>query len=177
MSFAVGGIVPMIASDATHSLRDPSDIGRWSGLTIRGRDENLLSVITAYQVCRGVISSAPLGSYFAREFTHLQSLGILSPNPRRHILQSLTSLIMELRSEKHSVLLMLDANSALDDTDLRRLCEQGNLSDIHNKDRLPSTYIGSEQRRIDFMLDCPRVITSMRRLGALSYYVGPHSDQ
>ena len=56
---------------------------------------------------------------------------------------------MELRSAKHSFLLMLDANSTL------VLCKQCDLSDIHVQDPPPSTYFGSEQRRNDFMLGCP----------------------
>jgi hypothetical protein len=63
----------MIASEEVHSLQDPSHMGSWSGLTIRGHDDNFLSVITAYQVCRGVLSSVPLGSFL------LASLHIYSP--------------------------------------------------------------------------------------------------
>jgi hypothetical protein len=81
VSFAVIAIVPMIASEVTHSLRDPCHMGRWIGLTIWGRDDNFLVVITACRVCRRVLSSALLGTSFAREFTYLQSLGISSPNP------------------------------------------------------------------------------------------------
>ena len=73
-------------------------MGRWSGMTIRGKDSFRLSVVTAYRVCRGTISTAPLGSTYHREFTHLCDTGQIPPDPRAHFIQSLTTLIQELKT-------------------------------------------------------------------------------
>ena len=178
-SFAVGALVPMVASDTTHSISDPSGMGHWSGPTIRGKDANLLSIITAYRVCRGSINTTtPMGSALLREHTHLQSSGDVNPNPRRHIIQSLITLIKALRSDNHSIILMLDANSTLaDDPDLQLICQDCSLSDLHSKDSPPSTYLFSSDRRIDYdMLGCPRALEAVRRSGSLSYQVSPQSD-
>ena len=72
---------------------------------------------------------------------------------------------------------MIDANSTLDsDPVFLNLCTACTLDDLHSHDPAPSTYIGSDHRRIDYMLGCPRVSESVRRSGSLTYYDGPQSD-
>ena len=94
LTFTAGSIVPMLAT-ATH-LQDPTGLGRWSGMTVRGKDDQCLSILTAYRICRGSITTAPLGSSFHREFTYFRDLGERSPNPRTHVLRSLQTLIRNL---------------------------------------------------------------------------------
>jgi hypothetical protein len=36
-----------------HDIQDPTGLGRWSGLTFRGKHDNALSIITAYRTCSG----------------------------------------------------------------------------------------------------------------------------
>ena len=84
---------------------------------------------------------------------------------------------MELQDANHAILLMLDANATLDnDTHFRDMIHSVDLIDLHQANPAPSTYIGSETRRIDYMLGCPRVQSVMSRQGTLSYFEGPHSD-
>ena len=75
VSFAVGNLVPTIANPLTSPIHNPTGMGRWSGLTIRGRGNALLSVITVYRVCRRSMSSTPIGSSFNRESSHLREHG------------------------------------------------------------------------------------------------------
>jgi hypothetical protein len=48
-------------------IQDVSGLGRWSGVTLRGKQENSVSLITAYRTCAGTRQTAPLGSTFHRE--------------------------------------------------------------------------------------------------------------
>jgi hypothetical protein len=50
-----------------NEIQDQSGLGRWSGVSIRGKHNNILSVVTAYRTCTGSRSTAPLGSTFHRE--------------------------------------------------------------------------------------------------------------
>jgi hypothetical protein len=50
-----------------HDIQDPTGLGRWSGLTFRGKHDNALSIITAYRTCSGSHQTAALGSTFHRE--------------------------------------------------------------------------------------------------------------
>jgi hypothetical protein len=47
--------------------------------------------------------------------------------------------------------------------------ESCGLNDLHSEDPAPSTYIGSADRRIDFILGCDLVLEHLSRSGTLSY--------
>ena len=47
---------------------------------------------------------------------------------------------------------------------------------MHEGDPAPSTYIGSENRRIDFVFGCRTIADQTTRAGTLSYSEGPQSD-
>ena len=178
VTFAVGNLVPAIANPLTSPIHDPTGMGRWSGLTIRGRGNALvLSVIMVYRVCRGSVSATPIGSSFNRVYSYLREQGTSTPNPRTHVITSLTTLVTEPQSKNHAILIMIDANATLDsDPVFLEMCTACTLHDLHSHDPAPSTYIGADNRRIDYMLGCPRVSESVRRSGSLSYYDGPQSD-
>lgn len=86
--FAVGSLVLMISSATAIPIVDSTGMGRWSGMTTRGKGDSCLSVITAYRVCRGNITTAPLGSTFHREFLCLHdtvSLHLISTHPLHYL--------------------------------------------------------------------------------------------
>ena len=178
LSFITGALVPTIeGSTTTVNLNDPTGMGRWCGMTIRGKGTSRLSVITAYRVCRGTIATAPLGSSFFREYTYLRESTNQPTNPREHCLSSLSTMVQELQRFGHAVILMMDANSTLqDDTSLKSFIQTCNLHDLHAVDPAPSTYMGSAHRRIDYIFGCCRVKASVQKTGSLSYYDGPQSD-
>ena len=158
-------------------ITDPTGLGRWSGITLEGRRSQKLSVITAYRTCDGSISTAPHGSTFHREYTYYKDQGEASPQPRRRFLQDIHTAIETLQTNNHAVLLMLDANSTLDsDSHFLSMINNVDLTDLHQSSAAPSTYIGSSNRRIDYMLGCPRIQAVVSRQGSLAYFEGPHSD-
>ena len=72
---------------------------------------------------------------------------------------------------------MLDANAVLaNDRIFQDMTHDLELRDLHTVGAAPSTYIGSPNRRIDYMLGCTRVTNAMSRHGSLGYFEGPHSD-
>ena len=151
-------------------LFDPTGLGRWSGQTFRGKEAKTFSVITAYRVCTGSISTSPIGSAFSREYEYHRSTGIKSPRPRKLLLLALQTLIANLQAKGHSVLLMLDSNAQLhEDEDLQQLMAACDLHDLHQVSPSPSTYLGSTNRRIDHMLGCSITVHSLSASGSLSY--------
>ena len=168
-------LVPM--SHGEHIL-DPTGLGRWCGHTLRGKANTFLSIITAYRVCTGSISTSPVGSAFNREYEHLRrSQNLTAPRPRKIMITDLISAIIHLQQSGHSIILMLDSNAQITgDLDLQRLQRNCDLHDLHEKHPAPSTYIGSEARRIDHMFGCSQFLQAMTRSGSLSYLDGPQSD-
>jgi hypothetical protein len=168
----------MVSMALGTDIQDPTGLGRWSGQTYRGKDNKLFSVITAYRVCTGSIATSSVGSAFSREYEHLRtSTNEKSPRPRKAILNDLQHLIETLQSQGHATLLMLDSNGSLaDDVDLQDLLTQCDLHDLHATNAPPSTFIGSNTRRIDHILGCSSVLQCMTGSGSLSYLEGPQSD-
>jgi hypothetical protein len=71
----------------------------------------------------------------------------------------------------------MDANSTItDDKSLKEFIAETGLYDLHEHNPAPTTYIGSESRRIDYMFGCPRVKQATVRAGTLSYLQGPQTD-
>ena len=56
------------------------------------------------------------------------------------------------------------------------MLQTSGLIDLHRANPAPSTYIGADGRRIDFMLGCRKIAESTIRAGTLSYIEGPQSD-
>jgi hypothetical protein len=159
------------------SIKDPSGLGRWCGLTLRGKHDNFLTIITAYRVCAGHIHSAPIGSSYAREYEFLKQSGHSKPNPRKTFVDDLAKTIRSLLNARHHVLLALDANSIVaNDAQFRQLIDTCDLQDLHQHTGAPSTYIGSEHRRIDYMFGTQHVAEAAKRSGTLSYVEGPQAD-
>ena len=170
-----GTLVPMSHGDL---ITDPTGLGRWSGHTLRGKSNKFLSIITAYRVCKGSIGSSPVGSAFSREYEHLRrSQNLVSPRPRKIMINDLITAISTLQHAGHTILLMLDSNAQIqDDPDLQRLQTECDLHDLHQTNPAPSTYIGSESRRIDHMFGCSLLFQAVTRAASLSYLDGPQSD-
>jgi hypothetical protein len=159
-------------------IQDPSGLGRWSGVNIRGRKNNILSLITGYPSCSGSKFTAPLGSTFNREYEYLRNTaGITNPNPRLQFLKDVEHEIRTLQESGNMILLMLDANGVC--TKTQNLWSSSNDSNFTTCTTmiLPRlTYIGSTDRRIDFMFGCTKTREAMITSGTLSYIEGPQSD-
>jgi hypothetical protein len=157
---------------------DPTGLGRWSGIHIRGRHNNILSIITGYRCCGGSILTAPLGSTFHREYEYIRNnKGNTHPNPRLQFIIDIELSIRNLQEDGHMIVLMLDANGVLNqDVHLREMVERLQLHDMQSSDPAPSTYIGSTNQRIDYMFGCSRTRDAQVHSGTLSYIEGPQSD-
>jgi hypothetical protein len=74
-------------------------------------------------------------------------------------------------------MIMLDANASIEhDRSFRDFVDSHGLFDLHADNPAPSTFIGSEHRRIDYNLGCSRTKAALSRQGTLSYYEGSKSD-
>jgi hypothetical protein len=104
-------------------------------------------------------------------------MGENNSNPRKHFIEDLTRLILHQQDLGHEILLMLDANDTLEtDTGIQSLLTRCNLNDIHRHQPATSTYIGSANRRIDFVFGSAKVDQNVTRSGTLQYNEGPQAD-
>jgi hypothetical protein len=173
LTCVLGSLVPRVDGS---TILDKTGLGRWSGVKLEGPDGKKLAIITAYRVCSGSPQTAPIGSSFLREYEFFRERQFNSTNPRRLFLVDLQKTILDLQEAGYSTILMLDANSTLDDTHLQDFAAKCGLHDLHHSDPAPSTYIGSTNRRIDFIFGCDDARKYVIRSGSLAYTEGPQSD-
>ncbi|KAI2497152.1 hypothetical protein MHU86_17355 [Fragilaria crotonensis] len=176
----LGNLTSILGSLASRvdgsDILDATGLGRWSGVKLAGPDNKKLSIITAYRVCSGSPQTSPIGSSFLREYEFFREHNHPSPNPRRLFFVDLQKVILDLQESGYSTILMLDANSTLDDKQLTDVLARCGLQDLHSHDPPPSTFIGSAHRRIDFIFGCADARRHVIRSGSLAYTEGPQSD-
>ena len=173
-AFLPGNLVSRVSGP---DVQDSSGLGRWNGVTLAGRNNQHLTILTAYRVCSNSIRNTSLGSAFAREYYHFAADTGQTVNPRRLFLRDIKKQIQDLQQLGHAIVLMLDANATKkSDSAFSDFITECSLTDFHSSDPAPSTYIGSDSRRIDFILGCPTVYQHMTCSGTRAYNAGTQSD-
>ena len=180
--YQAGGTITLIQGKWTTTAHnkeivDPTGLGRWTGVTVTGTQSRALSIIMGYRTCKGNINSSGLGTTFHREYAYYREKGIKMPNPRKAYLNDLEAAIQSLQTAGHGVVVMMDANEVVTTTgELAGWMSRLDLFDLHKAQPAPSTYLGSNNRRIDFMFGCSRIREYVSSAGTLSYIEGPQSD-
>ena len=76
-----------------------------------------------------------------------------------------------------TVILMLDANATTSsDPQFASFIDNCSFHDFHSAAPASSTYIGADDRRIDYVFDCSKALQYLDRSGTVSYTEGPQSD-
>ncbi len=161
---------------------DPSGQGRWSYVTMSGRDAPDIMFISAYRVCQKAGSKAgPLTSY-AQQWTMSHVAGNPTPDPRNDFITDLVQFVKDQRKLKPlAININLDANESMGDeaAGLQRLTTELGLTDVHgnqlNAETAPTTYIRGT-KRIDYGLMCPLLLKYVIRCGFGAFHDGPVTD-
>jgi hypothetical protein len=101
------------------------------------------------------------------------------PDPRKRFIADLDSLITQLRNQGHEILLLLDANESLSDTNcrIRDLTRKHKLADLHTRkhglEGQPVTYKRGK-RKIDYIFGSSEVAKNTLRAGITPF--GSSSD-
>jgi hypothetical protein len=128
-------------------LHHPTGLGHWHGVSFSGQQGQKFTIITTYRVCAGSVKTASMDSAFYREYEHFITPTQKTVNPRRLFLRDLQDAITQLQTARHAIVLMMDANATLSsDPHLSEFMESCMLSDLHEWDPAPSTFIGAPNR-------------------------------
>jgi hypothetical protein len=101
---------------------DPFGLGRWSYITLRGKDNKKLTIVTGYRVCQATPSSAGIKTAYMQQYrkisaklrdTDKQS----TPNPRHQFVLDLQAWLENLIKEGHHIILSIDSNEELNPTE------------------------------------------------------------
>jgi ribonuclease HI len=198
-----GGTVTMVVNRWTSRVvdkgSDPFGLGRWTYITLRGKGDKKLTVVTGYRVCKTTVASAGVKTAFMQQYralsTKLRETGKTSkPNPRRQFVLDLQAWLEHLVTEGHQIILSIDSNDDLNTTagnyinltydptkvtvnsthdgSLSTLLNTCGLIDIlqkHHTGNAPATY-NRGTTRLDYILVSSSLAPTVLRSGILPFY-------
>jgi ribonuclease HI len=179
-----GGTYSLVTSPwAARSIsgKDSSGLGRWSTITIMGRSNRQVTFITAYRVDGTRNTKGPFTAY-SQQLYLLEERDAVNTDPITTFYNDLRSVVMELKVKKHEIVIMLDANSCLEDNKslFSKWVSELQLIDPmtarHGTERQPATFQGGKHR-IDYVLMTTGLYKYVTRAGILpfqSFYTSDH---
>ena len=113
-----GGIMQIIRGELAgrHKSSGTDKMGRYSWMTLRGRNDKTLCIITAYRVCQSKGTTPVSRESNTAHWQQVQAMiryGAVAPDPRKQILTDLSRFIDERRNEGSETILMADANESI----------------------------------------------------------------
>ena len=164
-----------------HAVGADNTYGRWSYQIYRGRKGKKLAILTAY--CPSPKGKTGPRMVIQQQRATMIAEGAAPKNPKaridptKHFYKELGNLLRTWKNEKYEYLIMMDANSTIEETYLRDLMSTYGLFDIH-KELLdqPAWTFERGARRIDVMLGTRGVLASARRCGTEELHEVAKSD-
>jgi hypothetical protein len=111
-------------------------------------------VVTAYRVCQKAGANTGNDTAYMQQYVAMREAGIKEPDPRNKILEDISDLLLEWGQKGYHPLVLMDANSTVEDPKLKDFMESHGLTDIiadTNPGEPPSTYARGPNR-IDLIL-------------------------
>lgn len=119
-----GGTLTVVTNNWTSRIidrgADPYGLGRWTYVTMRGKDGIKITLVTAYRICPQTLSSIGPHTSTAQQFRHLskdfrEADLIHDPKPRLQFIVDLQAWLEYKIQDNHSIILALDANEGIQD--------------------------------------------------------------
>jgi hypothetical protein len=171
-------------SRCIEKIHDNRNMGRWSGHSFQLKQQQTLSVITAYRPCKrnNVNNKTTSSSTYRQQTVMLMEEGFNDPNPRQIFIEDMILLIRSIsKNPENYIILMLDANENLNDSEggLSKLLYETKLIDIFS-------YLGGDEcniptyirgtRKIDYIFSSSNLIPHVRNAGCLPFFMHNNSD-
>lgn len=178
-AFQPGGTLTLATnkwSTRSEPSTDPHSMGRWSVITLSGRNNRKTTIFSVYRVCDQVFASSGEKTAFRQQYliASEDQEGRSPLHPRQQVLQDLETSITKIRSESHSIIILMDANeSALTYQSkiaswMNRLSLVDPLTTRHGHlDQPPSVFHGSA--RIDMILTTRDLAHYIVAIGSLPH--------
>ena len=149
--------------------KDPRGLGRWTTISMAGRNQRLIHVVCLYRVSQE--QSHGNRTSYMQQVRLLKQQNVRNPNPRQQVLEDLDIRLQQWQGDKHDIILMMDANSDLNDGALTKILHKHKLSDAMGRQHgcnQPATYERGT-RTIDYIFCTERIIDSIEKGGIIPF--------
>jgi len=118
-SYQPGGTLTLVGepwSGRATLDHDPTMMGRWSTINLKGQNHRHLAIITAYRVVQTSITQCGPNTAYAQQWHHAKRNNHTNPQPRNDFLIDLQKYVQQLQHKNVDVMIAMDANAHLLDS-------------------------------------------------------------
>lgn len=122
-TFQLGGTLTAVVDWWTSRVytkgQDPFGLGRWSYVTLRGKNSTMLTIIRAYRVCQKASSSTGVKATYIQQVRALKAINLSNDNsmpsaePNKQFILDLQAWIQYIQAQGHLIILNMDNNEDL----------------------------------------------------------------
>lgn len=162
-----GGVCTIVGdkwANQSEQANEQSNLGRWNETIIRGRNNRKVAIITAYNVCKNNIATAGSMTAYYQQWHILHRQNKYDKiDPRIIMMEDLKQRIKILENNGTEVILCIDANDSLQNTnsELSKWLKTSNLIDVlvdrHGTDNEPAT-CSRDTQRIGYIFTSPNLV-------------------
>ena len=184
----VQGGVSLIVTDKWSSRitgHGSDELGRWAWITLKGRRDQKITILTLYRSQRGSPHDGKLEAVWTQQYQHLLTKKLSQESlesirdPREQCLTDLKDWIKShITQDSHKLIIATDANQTTSETtkqfSLKQLISSTNLQSIldnkHHGQQVPSTTRGTQV--IDHLLTKYIPMQNVKKIGQLAHGLG-----
>ena len=169
-----------ISSAVLQKGQDPSGMGRWTFITILGKNNTRTSIFTMYRPCKGNIATIGDTTIIKQQWLVMQQTQ-RKEHPRDAAITDIIIAINKKRNNNHNIVLAIDSNVPFFNSSggIARICRECQLFDPldhkHGNSCDSKSFLrGSD--RIDFLLCSFAILTTIIRCGMTGFNEVTTSD-
>ena len=157
-----------------NSGQDPHELGRWFYIIISGRDNSIITIISAYRIFDISVQTVGLITNTKQQWNILKERDQEHEDNRHKTIIDISTFINSLTQQNNEVLLGIDSNepNILYNKGVSQLLQRTKLIDaideFHGLYKVPNTYIQG-RHRVDFFLSTKYISTFIDRSGITSF--------
>ena len=162
-----------ISSAITSKGQDPWGMGRWTNLTILGKDLQQTSIFNVYRACNTPIESAGSTTIVKQQWLLMQKTN-RQQHPHKATIDDLIIEIKKKQKSKHEIIITMDGNEEFTSSKggIAKLCRECKIYDVFSQrfknNKLPNTHIKG-LKRIDYILCSFNISKSINSSGMTAF--------
>ena len=156
--------------------KDHTGMGRWTTQYFHGQRDHGLVIYTVYRVSQNSATGLGVKTAYLQQQRVLNRAGVIGAQPKEQVLIDLAPEITTNIENGNEVLVLMDANTAINDRDLTTFLATTSLYDLFHHDtlQLPTRWPGT--KRIDFIFGTRHIANNVKALGYLPWDIPFTSD-
>jgi hypothetical protein len=176
-----GGTMLLAQGDMIGRIKEKGSdtLGRWTWMKLVGKEQKIITVISAYQVCIRPTNRTGTTAYHQQE-SLLRQKGAKKANPRKYFHRDLNEFVRKAITRKEQIILVGDFNEPMNErSSMSRIAAKQGLVDIlfqrNSQSPEPNTYARGSTR-IDYALISPDLTDAVKACGYEPFHQRVKSD-